>query len=499
MMNARPALSAPAMLGALFAIGVTAAAAEAHPVAKNAHDRTIVVRLQKGNAPRQVRVRVEYRLEVAEATVLLNDMRDYKSEANHEDYFPQRVLEYYAQFTRIYAPIYGANLSASVNRKTIPRFDCIRRNERLRDDDGMSLGHLRCDFVFESTFEMPPGDKAIFHFREQSYYLEDGQIVLSLVNESGFPIESKTVPDEAVLKRSAENQLQRGDDDRLREITAVFAPIDTGSPPNTTADPPAPNASKRKAGHDDRFSLLPLILHNEYGFLLTMLLAFVFGAAHALTPGHGKTLVAAYLVGERGTVWHAVYLGLVTTLTHTGVVMLLAVILTFLPNDMQRTFQAWIQNGLGLVMGLIVTGMGFWLLLQRLAGRADHIHLDGGDHHHHGHHHHHPQAGTNAVGWWGLTLLGITGGLIPCWDAVGVLTLTVGSNQLWLVLPAVLVFSAGLAIVLVAIGILVVQVPRFAESRFGNERLLRALPIVSAILVTMMGLWLCYEAAHGGG
>jgi ABC-type nickel/cobalt efflux system permease component RcnA len=65
------------------------------------------------------------------------------------------------------------------------------------------------------------------------------------------------------------------------------------------------------------------------------------------------------------------------------------------------------------------------------------------------------------------------------------------------VLPTVLVFSAGLAVVLVIIGILVVQVPRLVEARFGAGRLLGALPIVSAILVTLMGLWLCYEGTRG--
>ena len=102
------------------------------------------------------------------------------------------------------------------------------------------------------------------------------------------------------------------------------------------------------------------------------------------------------------------------------------------------------------------------------------------------------------MSWWGLTLLGITGGMIPCWDAVGILFITTGTNQIWLVLPAVLVFSAGLAVVLVAIGIMVVQVPRFVESRMGDGRLLRSLPIASAIIVIAMGFWLCYEGVHGG-
>lgn len=478
----------------LIVFCMTSSLAAAHPLTKNAHDRTIVVRLQKGDTPEKIRVRVHYRLEVMEETVWLNDMEPHKREVIQADYF-RKPMEFYRHFTRLYAPEFAARLIVRVNDKEIDEFRCLSRSETLRDEKGMNLGHLRCDFEFESAFDFATNEKTRFFFREQNYFLESGQIILSVVNDTGFAIEAQTIADEAFRKRAAE-QPEPGDDKRLREITLVFAPMmKSPAPTAETAKSPHPAPRATKDSHDDRFSLLRLILHNEYGYFLTMVFAFLFGAAHALTPGHGKTLVAAYLVGERGTTWHALYLGLVTTLTHTGAVILIAVILALLSREMQQVFRQWIQSGLGLIMGLIVAGMGFWLLLQRLAGRADHVHLDGGHHHHHG-----PapsESNSRNVGWRGLTILGMTGGMIPCWDAVGILGITVGTSEMWLVLPAVLVFSAGLAVVLVAIGILVVQVPRFVEARFGSGRLLKALPIVSAILVTLMGLWLCYESAHG--
>src|SRR5262249_1002809 len=135
-----------------------------------------------------------------------------------------------------------------------------------------------------------------------------------------------------------------------------------------------PAAAPQAADRHDDYSLTRLLLHTDYGFVLTMLMACLFGAAHALTPGHGKTLVAASLVGERGTVGHAIVLGIVTTLTHTGVVLLIAALLFFLPVEARDSFGRAIQDGLGLAMGLIVVCMGFWLLLQRLSGRADHVH-----------------------------------------------------------------------------------------------------------------------------
>lgn len=462
----------------------------AHPVTKDHHDRTIVVRLQKAAAPNQIRVRVEYRLEVDEGTIIDRDMKPFRDEVNPFDYRGE-PLKYYARFAEKYAPIYANFLVARIDKEKPLTFRCVSHTERLDDEEGKGLGHLRCDFVFEAMFELPSERKTTLSFYEKNYWGQDGAIFLTLVNETELATEGRIAPDEALWKRAKDNP-EPDDDDRLREVKLTLVPMMPSTPAKTEESPP-PSPREPHEGHVDPFDLRRLILHTGYGFWLIMILAFLFGAAHALTPGHGKTLVAAYLVGERGTIWHAIYLGVVTTLTHTGVVMALAIILTFLPDHLQQTFRHWIQNGLGLIMGLMVTCMGFWLLLQRLAGRADHIHLDGG-------HHHHRDAtppSARTLSWWGLTLLGMTGGMIPCWDAVGVLGITVGTNEIWLVLPAVLVFSAGLAAVLVLIGVLVVQVPRFVESRFGGGRLLRALPIVSAILVTLMGLWLCYEGVHG--
>jgi ABC-type nickel/cobalt efflux system permease component RcnA len=94
-------------------------------------------------------------------------------------------------------------------------------------------------------------------------------------------------------------------------------------------------------------------------------------------------------------------------------------------------------------------------------------------------------------------LLGVTGGIIPCWDAIALLFITMGTKQFWLALPALLAFSAGLAGVLILIGILVVKVRAFAGSKWGGGRLVRALPIVSAVFVTAIGFWLCYASVSG--
>jgi ABC-type nickel/cobalt efflux system permease component RcnA len=489
-------------ISAIFTLVLASASAvAAHPVPKDTHDRTVIVRLER-RPQESVTVRVKYRLEVDQLTADTKDLEPYVDEIDAFKYRgkPEELL--YGELARRLGPDLAFRLVGKANGQRL-EFKCVGTAATLHDN-GLKLGHLRCDFEFEANFALLTNGENKLLFRDHTYLGEEGKIDLSFLNDGGYAIQNKTVPDDAVKKRSPLER-ESGDDDKLREIRVVFlhkaAEPAAATPPQAT--PPAgPQAGET---HDDHV-LWRLLFHSDYGFWLTMLMAVIFGAAHALTPGHGKTLVAAYLVGQRGTVGHALVLGIVTTLTHTGVVMLIAGILFFLPDDARASFGRAIHDGLGLAMGLLVVCMGVWLLLQRLSGRADHFHVGGGHHHHH----HEPsgsavpevsdqnaEAQPGALRWGGLILLGITGGLVPCWDAIYLLLYTVGRSQFAIALPAVLAFSAGLAGVLVLIGILVVQVPRFAQSRLGYGKIVRALPIVSAVVVTLMGLWLCYEGVHG--
>jgi nickel/cobalt transporter (NicO) family protein len=247
----------------------------------------------------------------------------------------------------------------------------------------------------------------------------------------------------------------------------------------------------------ERWHLLTL-LDSPSGLGILLLVAGLFGAAHALTPGHGKALVAAYLIGERGTAWHALLLGLVVTVTHTGVVIVVAAVLPLLvpnadPNRVQAVF--------GFVGGLLIAGLGFWLLWRRLAGQADHVHVGGGHHHHHSNESrglppnaNEPRGLPPGSSWRGLVWLGVSGGIVPCWDAVVLLGLAVATQRLWLGLPLLLAFSAGLAAVLVALGVAVVSLKGVAAGRWAESRVVKALPVVSAVTVTAIGLWLCRDS-----
>ncbi len=219
------------------------------------------------------------------------------------------------------------------------------------------------------------------------------------------------------------------------------------------------------------------------GLLLALLLAFGLGALHALSPGHGKTLVAAYLVGSRGRVRHAVLLGAVVTATHvTSVFVLGAVALWASEYVLPEKLTPWMS----LAAGVLVLLMGGRMLQSRLRHK---------NHEHgHDHDHAHPKETPRLGELFGL---GISGGLVPCPSATVVLLLAIYLGRIAMGLGLLVAFSAGLAFTLVIIGILVVQGRKLLE-RFSKgarvQQLSRWLPVLSALIVTSLGLWLTLGA-----
>jgi ABC-type nickel/cobalt efflux system permease component RcnA len=145
----------------------------------------------------------------------------------------------------------------------------------------------------------------------------------------------------------------------------------------------------------------------------------------------------------------------------------------------------------------LIAGLGLWLLLRRLSGGADHVHGPGG--------HTHNADGTITfhrtpdAGWGRLILLGISGGIVPCWDAIAMLGFAIAAQRLWLGVPLLLAFSAGLAGVLVLIGVAVVYAQgRVDGTRWADSRVWRLLPVVSAGVLVVLGLWLCRDSLTPG-
>jgi len=466
---------------AIFMLLVVAPPALAHPVPSFTYDRTVRVRLTSSG------VEVAYRLELNDFTIL----RDIDKLVDDDTFAtlnsPARLR---STFADAIGPFLADRLDARLGGQLLT-FHVAASSMRLDD-------HLYFDFTLLAPWVDSPTGVVSFALevgraeQREEIHLEKGRLDLAFEPTASFVLARRVEPTEELKNRP---EAERGveDDSRLRRIAATIAPtgiVETSEPP--LADEvvlQVPSLWRRGPA---------ALLESHLGLGMLLILAGAFGAAHALTPGHGKTLVAAYLVGQRGTVGHAFLLGLVTTITHTGIVILLA---AMLPLILTRVAPEKVQAILGFVGGLLVAAMGLWLLLRRLAGQADHVHVGvgGGHHHHHGpggnHHHHHLPIGDR-VRVWDLIVLGVSGGIVPCWDAIALLAMAIGTKKTWLGLPLLLAFSAGLAGVLVLIGVLVVKVKGFGTSRRGEGRFIKALPVLSALAVMLLGLWLCFEAVR---
>lgn len=269
--------------------------------------------------------------------------------------------------------------------------------------------------------------------------------------------------------------------------------------------------------------------------LLGFLIAFTFGAFHALSPGHGKAMVAAYLVGARGTKKHAITLGVIVTITHTLGVFALGLVTLFaskyvVPEKLYPILSA--------ISGFAVLGVGLWLLYTRYSGLRtahDHGHTHDHGHHHHdhgdagglhqhedgtwhthdhdhdhahnhshdhghshgfGHHHHHVPDGP--ITFRSLLALGISGGIVPCPSALVVLLSAVALHRIAYGMALITAFSLGLASVLIGIGILVVSAAHIFDSMPRSAMAARALPIFSAAAITCIGVALVVRALGQG-
>jgi nickel/cobalt exporter len=263
------------------------------------------------------------------------------------------------------------------------------------------------------------------------------------------------------------------------------------APPGLTHGP-ALQAPDRVADHG--FASLISKERLSVGFvLLSLCVAFFWGAAHALSPGHGKSIVAAYLVGARGTPRHAVLLGLTVTVTHTiGVFALGLVTLSLSQFLVPDQLYPW----LNLVSALLVVTVGVSVLRWRFRewkGSAHHHH-----HHDHAHDDHaHDHAGDPALGLRRLLGVGISGGIIPCPTALVVLLAAISLHRVGYGLVLILAFSLGLASAMSGIGLVAVTAKRVFNRVDFDRGAVRLLPAVSALVVLGLGLTMTIRAIPG--
>lgn len=316
------------------------------------------------------------------------------------------------------------------------------------------------------------------------------------VRLTGSSVGEATVTDE--LRSYPPNELEAPRDEREASFSAEVVAGAPGTPASDERDGGVGISSA-----DPLAGLLVAAGGGPIGALVAIAASLALGAAHAASPGHGKTLMTAYLVGTRGTPSQAVVLGLTVAVTHTaGVFVLGAIVLgaseTFVPER--------VMEWLGLVAGVIVLGMGILLTvrLARPVGTAGPPHAHEGHEHAHAHgrpHQRGHERPVDRVSGRSVALIGFAGGMVPSASALIVLLVAISQGQPVLGIGMVSAFGVGMAIVLGGLGLVVV----LARRRFDHgglelashpiaARIGRAIPTASAAAVLVIGIVLAVEA-----
>jgi ABC-type nickel/cobalt efflux system permease component RcnA len=347
------------------------------------------------------------------------------------------------------------------------------------------------------------------------------EIVARAVDGQG--LERSSAPTESVsdeLRSYPEDLLSSPLDETSAELS-----LQPGAAPARSPGESGGGSSDWSGALSDRFvSLIEQDLSPGV-LVVALLLALAAGALHALGPGHGKTIMAAYLVGADGKMRHAVTIGIAVSLMHTLSVVVLGLITLWAASIFPpETVYPWLT----FISGLVVLGLGAWLLRSRVRARrtyvsalrtihtpargTDHEHGHDHDEHHHHHDHDHDHVGNthshggvththempaaSPMSWKGLTAIAVSGGLLPSPTALVVLLGAVALHRVAYGIVLVGAFSIGLAAALTIVGVLVLKARAVAERRFGTG-FGTLMPVLSAAAIFAIGLLLTARAAVG--
>jgi nickel/cobalt transporter (NicO) family protein len=390
-------------------------------------------------------------------------------------------------------PDYLSNLSLNVNDQTLSlRADSTKVS--IKDGAG-SLPTLRIEWNFIADSAITDTNTVKFENKNFAERIGWNEIIVNQTNGINIfdsSIFGNTLSDE--LKTYPENLLNAPLSERKAEFffTANAIPANAKALQNRDG-----NASV--AVTKDRFAeLISIPEITPTVVLFALLLAFGLGAMHALSPGHGKTVVGAYLVGSRGTVKHALFLGLTVTITHTIGVFALGLITLFASNYI---LPEKIMPFLMFVSGLLVFYIGINLFKDRLLSIFNAKDLHSHHSHEHGEHTHshdghtHTHLPPEEITWKNLLGLGISGGLLPCPSALVLMLSAISLNRTGYGILLTFVFSLGLAATLTSIGLIFLYVGKiFGDSKLGESRILKGLPVFSAFVIACFGAVICYNA-----
>lgn len=410
----------------------------------------------------------------------------------------------------------------------------VIEQEALFPPGAGELPTLKLSFLYRALLPQngAPGSLRRLRYQDENFPGRTGWKEIIAIPESGIAFRQSSVP---VTDRSQQlshypTDLQQSPPQVLdAHVTFVSAATADGETiaslapqsGDITAVPRQPN--QQEISPPSMASLMAPDSLSLRVIIMALTVAMGLGAFHALEPGHGKTVVAAYLVGARGTAQHALWLGLIVTATHTaGVYLLGAVTLFASAYIVPEQLYPWLSA----VSGLLITGLGIYLFWQRYAGTNgtythsddhvyghSHAHTHAHDHvfahahahphtsgHHHADHEHHGHVHPANVTFRQLLTLGVTGGIVPCPAALVVLLSAVALQRIGFGLLLIVAFSTGLAAVLIAIGLFMVYARRFMSHFQGEGHLItRWLPLTSAALITVFGVVMIGQALVSAG
>lgn len=395
------------------------------------------------------------------------------------------------------------NLELVVDGRPIPLEEVEAPSLEFRPGQG-GLEILRVELSLRAGVEEPRK----VELRDETF--ADRQGLKAIISEPG---EGTTVRTDAPSGDPTEG-LRRYPQDILaspiNQTSATFS-VEPGDGTLIAPESPEGEATTTRGGGDGFAAVFENAAAGEGALLFLLVAAFAWGGFHALSPGHGKAMVAAYLVGTRGTARHAVALGATVTITHTiGVFALGVVTLALSQYVLPEDLYPW----LSLVSGLLVVTIGVGVLRSRIrwgrkqraaAEEHGHWHEDAHDHshgdshsHEHGHSHGHGRGHSHhipdRITTRGLIAMGASAGLIPCPSALVVLVAAISQHQLVLGLVLIVTFSLGLAGTLTVLGLLVTQAGRATSRLRFSSRVTSALPAASAVVIVGVGCVLTARA-----
>lgn len=480
-------------LSILLAILIFAVSAMAHPLGNFSVNQYSRLEVEKSQ------IKIRQVLDMAEIPTfqLQNEIDTDKNGTMSEN-----ELNVYAEKI---TPAHLTNLDLSVNNQPL-EIRAESKNVSLQTGAG-NLPTLRIEWNLTSNLSNP-AETNLANFENKNYAERLGwnEIVVTRINGinifdsnafgSGITDELKAYPEENLNAP-------------LAERIAKFSFSNNAIPTNAKI---LQNRDGHAAAPVQKDKLAELIAVPEITpaiVLFGLLLAFALGAMHAMSPGHGKTVVGAYLVGSRGTIKHAMFLGATVTTTHTLGVFALGLITLFASNYI---LPEKLIPFLSFVSGLLVLYIGLTMFKSRLFSvmgwekLGHHHHNHGHDHshehgHHHGEHSHthdghtHSHLPPEEISWKSLLALGISGGLLPCPSALVLMLSAISLGRIGYGLILTTAFSFGLAATLTAVGLVFLYLGKlFGGSKFGENRLVKTLPIFSAFVIACLGAVICYNS-----